>query len=222
MYTEAVEAGGGTPLPLAFPGGSDCLQGMAGILNGLVLSGGSDMDPVFFGEDPDPAVGEICPERDNFEIAAARMALALDIPVLGICRGMQVLNIAAGGDIYQDLGSLPPGGRDIKHFQQAPRWHPTHEIDIVQGTVLSSILGSGPVRVNSYHHQSVRRVAPGFIVSARSADGVIEAVESTGPLFAVGIQCHPETLWKERPRFLNLFKELVAAAKKSAGKNLSS
>lgn len=213
MYVEAVQAGGGIPVLLTPPGDSASLDRLTKAVDGLVLSGGTDVDPVYFGEEPIFGGGEICPERDAFELALAGAALASGIPLIGICRGMQVINIAAGGDIYQDIGSQL-GDPLIKHFQQAPRWHPTHEIKVLPGTSLASILGSGPVRVNSYHHQAVRKVAPGFIVSARSGDGVIEAVESPGHLFALGVQCHPEALWKRHPLFLNLFKKLAEAAGK--------
>ncbi|MFZ5631948.1 MAG: gamma-glutamyl-gamma-aminobutyrate hydrolase family protein [Bacillota bacterium] len=213
MYIKAVQAGGGVPLPLAGAADEGSLDRIAGVIDGLILSGGPDVDPVFFGEEPLPGSQEICPGRDAFEIAMAGRALAANMPVLGICRGMQVLNIAAGGDIYQDIYSQL-NNRLIKHFQQAPRWHPTHEIVIRPGTVLASILGPEAVRVNSFHHQAVRKVAPGFMVSAQSADGVIEALESPDFRFALGIQCHPETLWERRPLFLNLFKKLVEAAKK--------
>ncbi|MCL6479247.1 MAG: gamma-glutamyl-gamma-aminobutyrate hydrolase family protein [Peptococcaceae bacterium] len=216
MYVKAVQAGGGVPLPLACDADEDFVDRISGAIDGLILSGGPDVDPFFFGEEPLPESREICPRRDASETALARRALAANIPVLGICRGMQVLNIAAGGDIYQDIHSQL-NDRLIKHFQQAPRWHPTHEILIRQGTVMASILGPGAVRVNSFHHQAVRKVADGFIVSAQSADGVIEAVEAPGLRFALGIQCHPETLWERRPLFLNLFKRLVEAARKGAG-----
>ncbi|MFZ5595543.1 MAG: gamma-glutamyl-gamma-aminobutyrate hydrolase family protein [Bacillota bacterium] len=209
MYARAVEAGGGIPLPLAYTMGD--IDGIARLINGLLLSGGPDVDPVYFGEDPATGMGEVCPERDAFEMDLARKALGAGIPVLGICRGIQVLNIAAGGDIYQDIGS-GAGEPVIKHFQQAPRYHPTHNILVEEKTMLASILGPGSVRVNSYHHQAVRRTAPGFIVSARSADGVIEAVESRDRGFALGVQCHPEAMWERRPLFLGLFKRLIEAA----------
>ncbi|MFZ5646692.1 MAG: gamma-glutamyl-gamma-aminobutyrate hydrolase family protein [Bacillota bacterium] len=210
-YAEAVEAGGGIPLPLAYTLDDYSVKRLTGMISGLVLSGGTDVDPAFFGEDPIPAGGEICPRRDEFELAVARAALASGVPVLGICRGMQVLNIAAGGDIYQDIESQAGGGR-IKHFQHAPRWHPTHDIVIRQGTALASILGAGRLRVNSFHHQAVRKTAPGFIVSASSADDIAEAVESPEHLFAIGVQCHPEAMWKKHPPFLALFERLAEAA----------
>lgn len=216
MYIEAIRAAGGIPLPLAYTGDQDSLAGITGVISGLVLSGGVDVDPGYFGEDPAPGCGEICPDRDTFEIDLARAALAGNLPVLGICRGTQVLNIAAGGDIHQDLGGRP-GGQAVKHCQEAPRWHPTHRIEILEGTVMASILGAGPLRVNSFHHQAIRKVAPGFVVSARSADGVVEAVEPQAGHFALGVQFHPETMWQRHPVFLRLFTALVASAGEKAG-----
>ncbi|HBV98106.1 MAG: peptidase C26 [Peptococcaceae bacterium BICA1-7] len=212
MYVEAVEAGGGIPIPLAYSQCEDDLKRICASLNGLVLSGGGDVDPHFFGEEPISAVGEICPGRDKFEISLARQALAANIPILGICRGMQVLNIAAGGDIYQDIANQL-GERLIKHSQMAPRWHPTHEITVAGETLLSSILRPGVIRVNSFHHQAVRNPAPGFIISARSPDGVAEAIESRDSSFTLGVQCHPETLWKREPAFLTLFERLSQSAR---------
>ena len=211
-YAGAVAAGGGIPLPLAYTCDDSSLKRIAETVNGLILSGGVDVDPLYFGEDPIPAGGEVSPLLDQFELMLAREALSSNIPVLGICRGMQVLNIAAGGDVYQDIRSQLGGGI-IKHCQQAPRWHPTHEIEVRRGTLLSTITGADRLRVNSFHHQALRKLAPGFTVSASSADGVTEAVESQNYLFAMGLQCHPECLWKNNPLFLALFEKLVEAAR---------
>lgn len=211
MYAEAVEAAGGLPMPLVYSRSDEDVNSVCAAVNGLILSGGGDVDPFYFGEAPIPAGGEICPGRDRFEISLARQALADNIPILGICRGMQVLNIAAGGDIYQDIGQLE--GKVIKHFQQAPRWHPTHEVTVSGGTLLSSICGDRTMRVNSFHHQAVRKPAPGFIISARSPDGLAEAIESVNLSFLLGIQWHPETMWKRYPAFLKLFEKLVLAAR---------
>lgn len=216
MYLEAVLAAGGTPLPLAYTPEEPSLSRIIEVVDGLILSGGADVDPVLFGEEPLPGCGEITPDRDVFEVALAGLALVSATPVLGICRGIQVLNIAAGGDIYQDIVSQAGAGL-AKHFQDAPRWHPTHEINVGEGTLLASLLEPGPLRVNSFHHQAVRRAAPGFVVSARSPDGVTEALESAEHPFALGIQCHPEALWKRHPAFLGLFKGLCQAASSRRG-----
>jgi len=210
-YADAVFAGGGIPVPLAYSGENSDLLRLVNTLDGIVFSGGPDVDPVFFGEEPIPAGGEICPERDLFEISLAKMALAVNIPVLGICRGMQVVNISAGGDIYQDMEKQISNGGLIKHFQQAPGWHPTHRITVSAGSELHKMLGRESVMVNSFHHQAVRKVAPGFIVTASSADGVCEAIELPGTMFTLCVQFHPETIWSRHSQFLSLFDRLVQA-----------
>ncbi|SHJ47557.1 gamma-glutamyl-gamma-aminobutyrate hydrolase family protein [Desulfofundulus thermosubterraneus] len=211
FYTEAVEAAGGFPLLLPYTKRESSLHIFPELLDGLILSGGGDVDPVHFGEEPLPGCGEISPERDKYELDLARRVLSLGLPVLGICRGAQVLNIAAGGDIYQDIFTQVSGC--LKHQQKAPRWSPTHGIIIEENTRLARIFNAGVMRVNSFHHQAVRRLAPGFIVSARSVDGIIEAVESTGPGFALGVQWHPETMWGRDGRFLGIFAALVDASR---------
>lgn len=212
MYVEAVRMAGGVPLLLAGNGEDDIVE-VTSVVHGLILSGGVDVDPIFFGEDPIPSVREISPERDSYEITLSKLALSSGMPVLGICRGAQVMNIAAGGDVYQDIYNQQPNQSLIKHWQESPSWHPTHNITVQEGTLLASILGAGTRRVNSYHHQAVRKLAPGFVVSARSADGIIEAIEKPGDLFTLGVQCHPETLWERHSVFINLFTKLVEAAK---------
>ncbi len=209
-YTRAVESAGGVPLLLDYSGSAGVLNKLANYLDGIILTGGGDVDPFFFNEEPSPACGEIDPERDRFEIELTRLFLSAGRPVLGICRGMQVLNIAAGGDIYQDIPSRMQ--KVIQHRQQAPRWHPTHYIEVVKGTLLEKITGGGKIRVNSFHHQAVRKRAPGFIVSARSSDGVVEGIECPGLPFVLGVQCHPETMWLKDKLFLSIFKALVRAA----------
>ncbi|GBF32239.1 para-aminobenzoate synthase [Desulfocucumis palustris] len=209
-YTRAVEAAGGIPLLLDYSGNAGVFKKLVNYLDGVILTGGVDVDPVFFDQEPSPACGEIDPERDCFEMELTRLFLSAGLPVLGICRGMQVLNIAAGGDIYQDIYS--GSQRGIQHRQQAPRWHPTHDIEVVKGTLLERITGGGKIRVNSFHHQAVRKIAPGFIVSARSSDGVVEGIERPDLPFVVGIQCHPETMWPRDKLFLSIFQALVRAA----------
>jgi putative glutamine amidotransferase len=214
LYARGIVAAGG--IPFIIP---DCLskkevQKLPALLSGVLLSGGGDVDPAFFGEEPLPACGKIAPERDAFEIELVRMCLAENLPVLGICRGAQIINIAAGGDIYQDINTQLKGS--LQHNQKAPYWAPTHNIMIQKGTLLEAILGEKSIRVNSFHHQSVRNPAPGFFVSARSGDGVIEAIESTTHPFAIGVQCHPEGMWERDLRFLELFRSLVKAGSKKS------
>lgn len=208
-YVEAITAAGG--LPLLLPALEDLTADFFETVDGIVFSGGDDVDPVYFDEEPRPGLGAIYPGRDAFEIKLARTAMAARKPVLGICRGFQVLNIAAGGAAYQDFAALP--GTHLKHVQQAPRWYPTHSIKIETESHLAKALGTTAVRVNSFHHQAVSRLAPEFIVTARASDGVIEAVES-GQGFILGVQFHPEEMWRRDEKFLNIFKLLVDAARK--------
>lgn len=194
-YTRAISGAGGLPLviPPDLPG--EALAALLETLDGLLLSGGPDVDPVHFGEEPLPAMGRIDPERDRVELALARLALEAGMPILGICRGAQVLNIAAGGDIFQDLPSQVEGV--LKHVQPpTPMTHATHSIRVEAGSRLAAITGQQAFRVNSWHHQAVRRAAPGFAVSAIAPDGVIEAIEKPGATFVLGLQFHPESMAK--------------------------
>lgn len=210
-YVKAIERAGGIPIILPCAQG-DNLRSLVDKMDGFLFSGGSDVDPFFFGEEPLPGNGEITPERDVFELGLAMEVLRSNKPVLAICRGAQVINIAAGGTIYQDIATQVD--KPLKHSQEAPRWHPTHFMEVVQGTRLADMLQVRSVRVNSMHHQAVAGVAPGFVVSAWASDGVIEAIESTGPGYVVGVQCHPEYLWEQNEGFANLFKSFVQEANK--------
>lgn len=205
QYAAAVAEAGGAPLLLPALAGMEAVY--IKVLDGVLLSGGGDVDPVFFGEAPHPSTGNINPLRDAFEIELTRQALAAGLPLLGICRGIQVMNIAAGGTIFQDISLIP--GSSPGHLQQAPRRKPTHDLDISPDSLLSYLLGGVSVRVNSIHHQAVDRVAGRFIVTARSPDGVVEGLEAPGGAFAVGVQFHPEEMWESDRKFLNIFKSLV-------------
>ena len=210
-YVRAVETAGGLPVALPALAREGGVEALLEVLNGLLLAGGGDLDPLHFGEEPLPVTGEIAPERDRFELALARGALRLGLPVLGICRGLQVLNVAAGGTLYQDLAQAVP--RPLKHRQQAPGWYATHGLAVAPGSRLAGILGPGYRRVNSFHHQAVARVAPGFRAAAWAPDGVVEAVEATGPGFALGVQFHAEEMAERDPGCRALFAALVEAAR---------
>ncbi|MFZ5626618.1 MAG: gamma-glutamyl-gamma-aminobutyrate hydrolase family protein [Bacillota bacterium] len=210
-YARAVEAAGGMPviLPAAC---TECAGQILHMLDGLILSGGGDLDPAFFDEEPVPGLGEITPERDLFELELTKQALKADLAILAICRGMQVLNVAMGGTLYQDINSQLD--RVLKHRQEAPRWYASHKVSIKNGSLLSRILQSREVRVNSMHHQAVNKVGYGLKVTAQAADGVIEGVESENHKFVLGVQWHPEAMWAKDPLQLKLFTALVEAAKK--------
>ncbi|GAW92516.1 gamma-glutamyl-gamma-aminobutyrate hydrolase family protein [Calderihabitans maritimus] len=210
-YCRVIEACGGLPFILPAVTTKELIKNYCERLDGLILSGGGDVDPTFFGEEPLPGCGKIDPERDYWEINLVQKWLTTGKPLLAICRGMQVLNIAAGGDIYQDIYSQL--SVTIKHQQEAPPWHPTHHVSIIPDTKLYSIMGKLSWRVNTFHHQAIRRPAPGFTVSARAADGVVEALEATSFGFVIGVQWHPECMWKRDPKAKALFETFVKECK---------
>lgn len=214
-YVRAVVAAGGLPLLLPPVAGEELVDAWLACVDGLLLTGGVDVDPVWYGRDPAPRLGRISPDRDALELPLARAALERGLPLLAICRGVQVLNVAAGGTLVQDLPSEWPGA--IKHYQEAPRWYPTHAVEVVSGSTLARLLGTLRPRVNSFHHQAVLEVGRGLVVAARAPDGVVEAVESADPdRFALGVQWHPEAMWERDPASLRLFAALVEAARRRA------
>ena len=178
-------------------------------VDALIFSGGADPDPLFYGEESNCGIGEITPKRDSFELALAELVLKGDKPVLAICRGLQVINIAAGGTLYQDLKGITTQ----EHRQQAPRWYPTHRVRINQNSRLYGLLGKESLRVNSFHHQGVHKIGSGLLVAAASDDGLIEAVEASDTeKYLYGIQWHPECFWEKDERAHLIFKSLFAAS----------
>lgn len=208
-YAASIEAAGGMPILLTNLE-EPVINHIVSLLDGVLLTGGSDVDPRYFDEEPLPQTGEITPERDEFEIKLSKLVLKRNIPILAICRGIQVLNIAAGGTIYQDINSQYM--KPIKHNQKAPRWYGTHKINIGYNTKLYDILGVDNLRVNSFHHQAIKNTAKNFIVNAKSSDGIIEGIESVAHKFALGVQWHPECMWERNPKMLQLFKGFIDIA----------
>lgn len=182
---------------------------MLASVDGLLLSGGGDPDAWLYGEDALPGQGYVQPERDAMELYLARRALAKGIPLLGICRGAQIMAVAAGGTLHQDL----TGVQKIQHQQRAPRTYPIHKVKVRRSSLLRKILQTAEIRVNSLHHQAVKQ--PGrLVVSAVAPDGVTEAVELPGHLFALGVQWHPEWLADSHRHGRALFEALLVAAQK--------
>ncbi|MDD2498490.1 MAG: gamma-glutamyl-gamma-aminobutyrate hydrolase family protein, partial [Desulfitobacteriaceae bacterium] len=205
-YFKATEACGGVPIILPSLIEKFSLENIYSLLDGIILSGGADVDPILFGEEPIKGVGKITPLRDQFEINLAGKFFEMKKPILAICRGIQVLNIALGGTIYQDINSQVPNC--LKHDQEAPKWHVTHRVAVDGHSKLSQIIGALSYRVNSFHHQAVRQSAPGFIVSARAEDGVVEWIEAPEHPFAIGVQWHPECNWHLDQASRRLFQSL--------------
>jgi putative glutamine amidotransferase len=219
-YLAAVEAAGGLPVVLPPVAAPDLIAAALDRVDGVLFTGGKDIDPRHFGEAVLNATVKLEPERDAFELPLAREAVARDLPVLAICRGCQVLNVALGGSLWQDLPVQQPQG--LAHAQAAPRDAPTHTVLVQTDTLLARALDlAGPpgaaathaVDTNSFHHQAAKHVPEALAVVARAADGTIEAVEAPGRRFVLGVQWHPEHLAASRPEHRRLFEALVEAAR---------
>ncbi len=189
-FKSIYEAGG---IPLVIPPSEDLsiLPNLLDSLDGILLSGGADVNPLFLGEEPVRELHNINPYRDRQELMIVKMAADRQIPILGICRGIQVMTAALGGKLYQDIYSQAEG-KLIKHSQDLDRSYASHTVKIEEGSLLAEVMGTTVLPVNSFHHQAVKEPAPGFKVCARSNDGIIEAVESTEYKSMIGVQWHPE------------------------------
>jgi len=206
-YIRCVLSGGGLPVILVNLGDTPAPE-ICCRLDGIMLSGGVDVDPVYYNEDPVPGLGRIDPDRDRFELDLCRYAYRKQMPLLGICRGIQVMNVAAGGTLYQKIeDSL---SNCIQHYQQAPRSHPTHRIRFDR--VLINGAGCDETRVNSFHHQAVKEPGEGFEVVARSTDDLVEAIRMPEHIYAVGVQWHLEWMLDDAIQ-LGIVEGFMAAAR---------
>ena len=208
VYMRAVEQAGGLPVVLP-PLATEAVAPLVDSLAGICLSGGPDLDPGGYGAPAHPELGVVEPELDVFELEIARRADALGLPVLGICRGAQALNVARGGTLHQHLADVTDGS--LEHRQTRPGRTPTHAVRIAPGSRLAAIMGATEAEVNSFHHQAVDRLGRGLRAVAWSPDGVVEGIECDGEALYLGVQWHAETL-VERPMHARLFEALVAAA----------
>ncbi|ODA40109.1 gamma-glutamyl-gamma-aminobutyrate hydrolase family protein [Desulfosporosinus sp. BG] len=191
-YVESIRHAGGIPVilpPVCVEAeGNDVLS----LLDGLLLTGGGDISPIYLREDPLRGIGACFPERDWSEILLTQLCLQRNLPMLGICRGIQVLAVAAGGRIYQDIPSQFP--RALEHRQTAPRQNVWHDVDIVKESLLYHLVAATKIGVNSLHHQAVSEIPQGFIQNASASDGIIEGIEMLGAKFCLGVQWHPESM----------------------------
>lgn len=212
-YFNAVEQAGGIAVILSFTRDERKIDEYLEMCDGIILTGGPDIDPKYFGEPDMPFNGDISPCRDQMELAVAEKAIECGKPLLGICRGIQIMNVAVGGSVYQDIYSQIKDRELIKHSQNAPEWYPTHEIEIVRGSHISGIFsGKERLFVNSLHHQALKDVPEVFEVTSKTCDGIIESIEHRDHPFAVGVQWHPELMWKEDREYLKIFEELIKEA----------
>jgi putative glutamine amidotransferase len=210
-YVRAVEGAGGIPVLLPPYLSEQARRALWERLDGVLLTGGGDIDPARFDEPAHPTVFDVSPLRDALELEIVERALGEGVPLLAICRGLQVLNVALGGTLYQDLPSDKPG--PVAHSQAEPRDQATHAVKVLsEGTRLASIAGASEIEVNSFHHQAIKRLASGLREVAWAPDGVIEAVEMDGEGFVLAVQWHPEDLVSHDPAARGLFSALTAAA----------
>jgi len=212
-YVQAVVRAGGLPLLIPHLEDEALLRAVYERLDGLLLPGGEDIHPDHFREAIHEQCGSISPERDATELPLARWAVQEGKPLLGICRGVQVLNVALGGSLYQDIASQCPDAGRHDWYPGVPRNFLAHSAALVDGTHLARILGASALKVNSLHHQSVKDVAPALEVAAVAPDGIVEAVEGRDHPFAIGVQWHPEELAGTDVRSRLLFEAFVRASR---------
>lgn len=209
-YSQAILHAGGVPLIVPSAQDEKSLEAILGSVQGLILSGGPDIHPRHYGEEPAAGLGEVDEVLDQMELLAARLAFEKNIPVLGICRGIQVLNVALGGTLYQDIPSQVT--ESICHTPKTDKAVNTHTVRVEARSRLRRILGQPEIWVNGKHHQALKDPAPGLVVAARARDGVIEAVEHPGKRHVIGVQWHPEGTWRDDIYSKKLFQSLVRAA----------
>lgn len=211
-YVKSIWQAGGLPLPIPIIEDVSEAESYLEKLDGLLLSGGQDIDPVCYGEDRTDKLGKIDINRDRWEMELFKKAYSRGLPMLGICRGMQLINVALGGTLYQDLDEEYEYECEYEHYNSDNYVY--HVIEVVKNTRLSEILCSHEsFEVNSRHHQAIRDLAPSLRVAARSCCGLIEGVESREDRYLIGVQWHPEDLRENVPCFEMLFKSLISAAK---------
>jgi len=216
LYSENVVDAGGAPLLIPHRLDQATLRSVFDSIDGLLLSGGGDLDPAFYDEAASEQSQNIDRERDELEITLVRWAVESDKPLLAICRGIQVMNVALGGSLYQDVQSEMPGASRHAYFQSMgfARDYPAHDVQCAPASRLAHVLNQESCTVNSLHHQGIKRLAPELAAVGHAPDGLVEAVELPGHVFALGVQWHPEALAPRDPVMRGLFEAFVEAARR--------
>ncbi len=212
-YVASVERAGGIPLILPVVRGQDVAERQTECVDGLLISGGYDIDPLLYGEEPHRALEYVYRETDIFQLRTIKTALNRNQPVLAICKGIQLLNVCCGGTIYQDISEVP--NSFVKHSQNRKRSCPSHTVVAEAGSLVEQLFGT-TFPVNSYHHQALKEIGRGLVVSSRAIDGIVESVEMTDCSFVVGVQWHPEMMMSGGDDMLPLFLRFVEEAERFA------
>lgn len=215
-YSNAIIKAGGIPVFIPITDNMAELKLVISRLDGLLMTGGGDVNPLYYNEKPGDKLVEVDSIRDRYDIALIRLACNKHVPILGICRGCQLINVALGGTLYQDLPSEHPS--DVIHSQKEANYVPTHDIQLVKGSLLYQLIKEDSFKVNSFHHQAVKQTAPGFIVTAFAPDSVVEAIESKAKN-VIAVQFHPECLiLNDHNKMMSLFDNFIARAKRYRAK----
>lgn len=212
-YIESIESAGGIPVIVPIIEDQETLQQLISKLDGILFTGGADIDPQHYGETPSHSLGSISPKRDFHELQLAQYVLnETTIPILGICRGLQVLTVATGGSLYQDLQADKKDS--FSHIVKGtPKWYAVHTASIAKNSRFASIFNENTIRVNSFHHQSVKQIGEGFVATMHAEDGVVEGIELDSERFVCAVQWHPEMMARKVPEISLLFQAFVEAAK---------
>lgn len=209
-YVDSILQAGGIPLLLPVMDDVEATTHMLSLVDGLVLSGGQDVHPSFYNEEPHPLLGETAKKRDDHELRLIQIASKECIPILGICRGLQLINVAFGGTLYQDLSLYSSFPHSLIDNIDAS----CHRVDLIPETILHRIFGKDHIIANSFHHQAVKDLAPGFHVSAKAEDNVIEGIVKAESSWILGVQWHPEVMINAQPEMRKLFETFIAEAKR--------
>ena len=211
-YMDLIIKSGGVPVMLSFSDDEQSVKEIADRFDGFVFTGGDDIDPAKYGEEKIKECGQPCVHRDSLEFALFREVIKTDKPILGICRGMQFLNAALGGTLYQDLPTQKPS--EVCHKQPAPFDALTHSVTVEKGTMLYDIVGTEKLMVNTLHHQAVDKIAPCLVPCAKADDGLVEAVYDPEKAFLLGVQWHPEMIFGQEENSIKIGRAFVEACKK--------
>lgn len=208
-YMKVIEECGGLPIMLPFTENTEELLDAYQLCEGILFTGGHDVDPRVYGEEIRGKCGKTCPTRDKMESILLEQCLEDNKPFLGICRGIQFINAYLGGTLFQDLPTEYES--NVEHHMIAPYDRQIHEVEVIAGTKLAKIIGAGTHGVNSYHHQAIKEISDELNIMAKSSDGLIEAVEVRDKKFAIGVQWHPEFSYEKSKDSINIIKAFVDA-----------